>query len=870
MNNRQRQILRRWWCLLPEYVEREWKPYLLWSAIGAAIAAANRLILFDKKFAAMLRDSYLPKPTSFDNPSLYRPYIAVILIAICAFILVSGFQLAVRGLHSWLAGCTSGARFFACVLMFYLVAFSSSTLGGSIRLFVTANAAFFISSYALHLFGRVKAERTPSEEDFTARDVRPIIERIPSSNPDEPIGSWDEDVLGRSAIVDILRAKATVAKVPIIAVSGPFGSGKTSVLNLLRLRLMRSAIVISFSAWLPGSQDTLATYLLSDISNECRKRYVIPGLGPSTRRLARAVAEALPVLKGYVEIFGASTQRDDIENLKRALSRIPKRVVVLLDELDRMEKDEVLTLLKVLRGVSHLPNITFVCAVDTEELIRIVKDKPDNENRRYFEKFFPVSIRLPDADARTLTRFGVERVTVALDQRGWFLTSDEKEKFQSALGELWDRLVSGFCTNLREVGLIANDVGIAAALLKREVDPVDLVLVEMLKRFRPPIYSLIAENGVALTGGESVIRGGKYISDVTQKRLYEDFEARRDALAEGNQDRERIKAVVSYLFPSRDGHRAPVVRGLSAEIAQPEKRISEPSMFPAYFRYEVPEAVFSSTKLEGFLSTFQATEEDQGKVQVFRAALTKLQKGSLIRDDFLYRLSEASKRLETPVAIDLARVAVRLAEEFTYDMFMGFGEAGHVVRIVLRACQGLPRQEQLSILRDCIATTTDDTMALTLTARVTDPKSGANLAVSFVDVYPSFIARMRRQYGVEADVTKIDLSRADPEAFNLWGFKTANGVDADPADREIQKEFWLRWIGDSKDKLAEAFDKFILPKTYHYPEDPTGFVENKIPIAELRKLFSQIDEPKSSGEPLTRLQSFLSGAFSNGVPLHAG
>jgi len=57
--------------------------------------------------------------------------------------------------------------------------------------------------------------------------------------------------------------------------------------------------------------------------------------------------------------------------------RLPKRVVVLLDELDRMERDELLPLLKVVRGISALPNLSFVCAAERKTLTEIERHSPD-------------------------------------------------------------------------------------------------------------------------------------------------------------------------------------------------------------------------------------------------------------------------------------------------------------------------------------------------------------------------------------------------------------------------------------------------------------------------------------------------------------
>ena len=217
----------------------------------------------------------------------------------------------------------------------------------------------------------------------------------------------------------------------MVALFGDFGSGKTSTLNLLREHLQGKAIVVSFSTWLPGSKETLTSYLMADIANECQKDYMVPGLRRSTRGLANALAQSVPLLRGISELFPAATQKDDIENLRTALRRLPKRIVVLLDELDRMEQSELRTLLKVIRGISELPNLSFVCAAERETLVETIRGNLNDKSNLYFEKFFPVAIPIPKIGDSDLRAAGTQRLVSTLRNRSWF-ESEAEEKSSSA------------------------------------------------------------------------------------------------------------------------------------------------------------------------------------------------------------------------------------------------------------------------------------------------------------------------------------------------------------------------------------------------------------------------------------------------------
>jgi Cdc6-like AAA superfamily ATPase len=51
-----------------------------------------------------------------------------------------------------------------------------------------------------------------------------------------------------------------------------------------------------------------------------------------------ALGQKVPLLSEYLKLLPPSTQKEDIDNLRSALTRLPKRIVVLLDEIDRMER----------------------------------------------------------------------------------------------------------------------------------------------------------------------------------------------------------------------------------------------------------------------------------------------------------------------------------------------------------------------------------------------------------------------------------------------------------------------------------------------------------------------------------------------------
>jgi hypothetical protein len=848
-----------------------------WSGGGIIGAALIRLALWDQAFEAFFGAKYIPSEKMLDDPRLYLPYLITGAVAV---LLGSALRVPVflgRCVRSWWAGVTSGLSFLSFTATFVAFTFGFSSMQRRLGFAATTLAISFAASFVLYLKGRIHADEIPAETDLkVSPHARSLVGRQWSES-DDPIRTWEEDAVGRASLVDSLSVKLMISKSPVLALFGQLGSGKTSTLNLLREHLDDKAIVVSFSTWLPGSQETFTAYLLSDIANECQKHYIVPGLRKSAKRLAKALGKDVPVLRSYFESLPEATQRDDIASLNAALERLPKRVIVLLDELDRMEKDELITLLKVIRGVSHLPNLSFVCAGDFKTIVKTVKGDLNEENIAYFEKFFFDIIEIPQLDTAAIKKAGINRLAGTLNRLGWFENSTEEETFRKQIGEVWDERVAPFCRTLRAIGLLANAVGSSAAPLIREVHPVDLTLLELLRRFRPQIYNIVANNSVVLTGGPGLLRGGTFHTDAEKENLGKNLVADIQRAAPDDQEFQAVKGVLGELFPRfREldnqswASRTRYTRGGETESDQEaSKRIQNPEIFPAYFRYELPDAIFSSVEIAQFLRRMDEAAKKSNAEQVFGETLDSMEKGSPKRDDFLRKLADVSQEsLPLTTGKALVHAVIGASHKYTYDMMASFGEAGHVLRIVLRIAQRLSVPERLKLLEDCIIEATDDTMALNILTKLTGKHDDFDLGISLAQLYPAFTRRMRKRYGREVDAASIDLSTSDPWAFNYWGHKI-DGVSIDPEDKVIQRDFWLRRIGNSRARLAQAFRGFFLPASVSYTSDVAPFVENKIPLEDLKRLYEQLPDESTVNDidrqSLRTLRRLLNGDFKNGA-----
>jgi len=386
----------------------------------------------------------------------------------------------------------------------------------------------------------------------------------------------------------------------------------------------------------------------------------------------------------------------------------------------------------------------------------------------------------------------------------------------------------------------------------------------MLDRFAPATYGLVAKNSLALTGGERLERGGPFQTDEDETKNRNKFLADLKKAVPNEDELEKVKGVLHELFPLLSKGVGQLERRLRRITKDADKengkRISEPGMFPAYFRYELPDAMFSSTEIASLLQRFERNESRSQGEAMFLETLQSMEKGSLRRDDFLRKLSESAKIIPANAGKTLGEVAAKASASYTYDMMAPFGEAGHVLRMILFVAQKLSKTERIAFLRQCILNSTDDTMAFRILTILTKQEGDSNLDLSIADLYEAFAERMRKRYGRDVDAANFDLSTSDSWALEYWG--------RNPEDRKIQNGFWLRYIGNSRARLAYAFREFFLPLAA-YTVDPTTFVQNRIPLDDLKRLYNDLpDDPAltdSDHKSLKRLGRLLAGEFKNGI-----
>ncbi|MBO5371278.1 MAG: hypothetical protein J6A75_01010 [Lachnospiraceae bacterium] len=242
---------------------------------------------------------------------------------------------------------------------------------------------------------------------------------------DKPVESVTEDCFNVQTYVNGLCSFIRTCETPMtISIQGDWGSGKTSMMNMIKENMLENIVPIWFNTWQFSQFDlgnNLVFSMLEVLMNQLGARNQaldkirqtsIAGLKKTFAILAEAAAGgvAAEMLENALS-GGAQNYADDIMKLKEQFqSAVDKklkdtgkeRVVVFVDDLDRLQPCKAVELLEVLKLFLDCENCVFVLAVDYEVVTLGIKQKFGNDvseekGKSFFDKIIQLPFKMPVA-----------------------------------------------------------------------------------------------------------------------------------------------------------------------------------------------------------------------------------------------------------------------------------------------------------------------------------------------------------------------------------------------------------------------------------------------------------------------------------------
>lgn len=378
---------------------------------------------------------------------------------------------------------------------------------------------------------------------------------------DNPITLPDEDTIGRNSFAQSFAKQILsldTSKGSVVGVLGAWGSGKTSFINLARNALNQGSItILDFNPWMFSGTEQLMQSFFSELSAQLR---LSPGLnkigeaigtygglfagmgwlpivGPWIERGHKATEVISKVLQGSKEGVGA--QRKKIED---ALTKLHEKIIVVIDDIDRLSTAEIRDIFKLVRLTANFPNIIYVVAFD-----RIRVENALNEEgiigRDYLEKILQIAVDIPPIPYQVLSTQILTAINTALQD------IENTGPFDDQIWpDVFMEIIRPLIRTMRDVRRYAVNIRGTVASLDGEIALTDVLALEAVRIFLPDVYKLLHSSIDALTITDDRLFGNARNPDSPLKIKIEEI-----VKVAGNNSN-IIKDMITRLFPAAQRH----------------------------------------------------------------------------------------------------------------------------------------------------------------------------------------------------------------------------------------------------------------------------------------------------------------------------
>lgn len=189
----------------------------------------------------------------------------------------------------------------------------------------------------------------------------------------------------------------------VFGVDAPWGAGKSTFINFCKAewqkndKYQESMIIYSFEVLKFGNKDELLRKFIDGFVKELNQHIFAPEIEGLVSKYAKLLKDSkakvtfLGVALDLQSLMGDESIDLIFKRLEKELLQIDKKIVVIIDDLDRLDFTAIKEVLFTIKKTFALPNISYVICYDTENIIESGKKDTDAEKvSEFLEKFINV------------------------------------------------------------------------------------------------------------------------------------------------------------------------------------------------------------------------------------------------------------------------------------------------------------------------------------------------------------------------------------------------------------------------------------------------------------------------------------------------
>jgi predicted KAP-like P-loop ATPase len=280
------------------------------------------------------------------------------------------------------------------------------------------------------------------------------------------------------------------------------------------------------------------------------------------------------------------------KNIAKRFKSLRKPLVVIIDDLDRLQTSEIISIFQLVKNVGQLPNVIYILAFDKEIVVKNIAEIQNCDGDAYLEKIVQYCIDLPLLQNYEISDFFFKKIKDELedsDNLGW-----NYERYK----DLSVNCLRHYLKTPRNAIQLANSFQVNHEMMRGQVNVIDFLAIETLRLFEYKVWDKIRtiKDGQDNYLKEKLSSSNRMVTMVTEDTsTFWSCERQIEALLNESlnasiKDIYGTKEILDFLFIIR--HTVPEnhfsFKRWNGHINEPykEREVIETTYLPLYFSYD--------------------------------------------------------------------------------------------------------------------------------------------------------------------------------------------------------------------------------------------------------------------------------------------
>lgn len=368
----------------------------------------------------------------------------------------------------------------------------------------------------------------------------------------------------------------------IISIEGKWGSGKTSLMNLIENEIKDDVEIMHFNPWLLTDIRQVITLFFDELIKVlCYGSFKAKWNEDIKKDIKTLANILLPdsinvdmklVKVGYKPKDTFLKNDESLEKIKlrinEYLKSLNKKIVIIVDDIDRLTDQETEFIFRLTKGIADFDNLIYILLYDKSIVAKSLQTFKKEDGEKYLEKIVQYSLHVPKPHRLTLDKLLFQKLDEIIEN----LKQEENQIFfdRDKWSIVVDEVLTKHILTVRDINSIINIVSFEYPIVVEDVNFTDFFLLTLLRVKNNNLYESIYENQ------------DKFLLD--EKNIEDNFKTYLD-------EQKEFKNILELVFPNLQKNLNPEYPSMfkREDNNHRNKSLADKYYFENYFSLSIPE-----------------------------------------------------------------------------------------------------------------------------------------------------------------------------------------------------------------------------------------------------------------------------------------